>query len=80
VSRVPGAIGNARTVPANKLRAPLKKVFAKLKAAGVPKSRWPSNDQLILLLPRWVDWARVDEWVAKKAAAPTTGIRLPKRR
>jgi hypothetical protein len=70
MTRPRGAIGNPRTIGAEKLRGPLKKVFAKLKAAGVPSGVMPTSNYIATeLLPKWIDWDKVDAWAAGMAAA-----------
>jgi hypothetical protein len=82
--RTKGAIGKSRSLPADKLRGPVKKIRAMLAAAGVPAERTPSNDHIIGLLPRWIDYERAQAWVTrlveKTSRGPTLIVRLKRKR
>jgi hypothetical protein len=65
--RTKGAIGKPRRFSAASLREPLKRMQAKLKAAGVPKDALPTNDYLLGLIPMMINWNAVDTWAERFA-------------
>jgi hypothetical protein len=67
MSRTKGAIGNARTLQASRLRGALKGVHRVIKRVGLPERLVPTNDQIVALLPLWVDWEQVERWAQRRA-------------
>jgi len=81
--RTKGAIAKDRTLKASSLRRALKPIYVKLKSAGVPTQHMPSADEIVALLPRWIDEARVNTWVSAvwyQAFAARNSAPTPKRR
>ncbi|HVU05476.1 MAG TPA: hypothetical protein VHE30_27200 [Polyangiaceae bacterium] len=60
--RPKGAISKARRLPAKDFKEPLKKVHRLLRAHGLEKRHSPSNDSIIAMIPKWIDWDKAREW------------------
>jgi hypothetical protein len=64
-----GAIHKGRVIGARKLREFLKPIHARLRRAGVPKSRLPDNDAIVSKLLDFVDDEKVQDWIDRYADA-----------
>jgi hypothetical protein len=76
MGRPKGTIRKPRLIAAEWLSAYTQYVKQALEAHGVPERNQPKNDDLIAMLAahlsEWLDWKRIDEFIAEEARRRST--------
>jgi hypothetical protein len=67
MARTKGAIHKPKSLDPGELREVLKPIHEKLRKAGVPDERMPSNEALVSKILDWIDDKEVGQWVADYA-------------